>query len=62
MDTISFGSTGLKVSRLCFGTMTIGASRLETMGAGRGRRAAATQTMPRPRHNFLRHRELVLNR
>ena len=26
MDTVSFGRTGLKVSRLCFGTMTIGAS------------------------------------
>ena len=27
METISFGQTGLKVSRLCFGTMTIGASK-----------------------------------
>ena len=26
METISFGRTGLKVSKLCFGTMTIGAS------------------------------------
>ncbi len=26
METISFGRTGLKVSQLCFGTMTIGAS------------------------------------
>ena len=26
MDTVSFGRTGLKVSRLCFGTMTIGSS------------------------------------
>jgi aryl-alcohol dehydrogenase-like predicted oxidoreductase len=26
LETISFGRTGLKVSRLCFGTMTIGAS------------------------------------
>ena len=26
METISFGQTGLKVSKLCFGTMTIGAS------------------------------------
>ena len=27
METVSFGNTGLKVSRLCFGTMTIGSSR-----------------------------------
>ncbi len=27
MDTVSFGNTGLKVSRLCFGTMTVGSSR-----------------------------------
>jgi aryl-alcohol dehydrogenase-like predicted oxidoreductase len=27
MDTISFGRTGLKISRLCFGTMTIGSSK-----------------------------------
>ena len=27
MDTISFGQTGLKVSKLCFGTMTIGSSK-----------------------------------
>ena len=27
METVSFGSTGLRVSRLCFGTMTIGSSR-----------------------------------
>jgi len=27
MDTISFGRTGLKVSKLCFGTMTIGSSK-----------------------------------
>ncbi len=26
METVSFGRTGLKVSRLCFGTMTLGAS------------------------------------
>ncbi len=26
METISFGRTGLKVSELCFGTMTIGSS------------------------------------
>ncbi len=26
METIAFGNTGLKVSRLCFGTMTIGSS------------------------------------
>ena len=26
METVSFGQTGLKVSELCFGTMTIGAS------------------------------------
>ena len=26
METVSFGRTDLKVSRLCFGTMTIGAS------------------------------------
>ena len=26
METVSFGRTGLKVSRLCFGTMTIGSS------------------------------------
>ncbi len=26
METVSFGRTGLKVSKLCFGTMTIGAS------------------------------------
>ena len=26
METVSFGNTGLKVSRLCFGTMTIGSS------------------------------------
>lgn len=27
METISFGRTGLKVSKLCFGTMTIGSSK-----------------------------------
>lgn len=27
METVSFGRTGLKVSRLCFGTMTIGSSQ-----------------------------------
>jgi len=27
METISFGRTGLKVSKLCFGTMTIGSSQ-----------------------------------
>lgn len=27
MDTVSFGRTGLKVSQLCFGTMTIGSSK-----------------------------------
>ena len=27
METVSFGRTGLKVSRLCFGTMTIGSSK-----------------------------------
>ena len=27
MDTVSFGQTGLKVSKLCFGTMTIGSSK-----------------------------------
>lgn len=27
METVSFGNTGLKVSRLCFGTMTVGSSR-----------------------------------
>ncbi len=27
MDTVSFGRTGLKVSKLCFGTMTIGSSQ-----------------------------------
>ena len=27
METVSFGNTGLKVSRLCFGTMTIGSSQ-----------------------------------
>ena len=27
MDTVRFGSTGLKVSKLCFGTMTIGSSQ-----------------------------------
>jgi aryl-alcohol dehydrogenase-like predicted oxidoreductase len=26
METVSFGKTGLKVSRLCFGTMTVGSS------------------------------------
>ena len=26
METVSFGQTGLKVSKLCFGTMTLGAS------------------------------------
>jgi len=26
LETVSFGRTGLKVSQLCFGTMTIGAS------------------------------------
>ena len=26
METVSFGQTGLKVSRMCFGTMTLGAS------------------------------------
>ena len=27
MDTVSFGKTGLKVSRMCFGTMTVGSSK-----------------------------------
>ncbi len=27
METVSFGKTGLKVSRLCFGTMTVGSSK-----------------------------------
>ncbi len=27
METVSFGRTGLKVSKLCFGTMTIGSSK-----------------------------------
>ncbi len=27
METVSFGRTGLKVSRLCFGTMTVGSSQ-----------------------------------
>ncbi len=27
MDTVQFGRTGLKVSRLCFGTMTLGSSK-----------------------------------
>lgn len=27
METVSFGRTGLKVSRLCFGTMTVGSSK-----------------------------------
>ncbi len=27
METVSFGQTGLKVSQLCFGTMTIGSSK-----------------------------------
>ncbi len=27
METVSFGQTGLKVSKLCFGTMTIGSSK-----------------------------------
>ena len=26
METVSFGRTGLKVSKLCFGTMTLGSS------------------------------------
>ena len=29
METVSFGRTGLKVSRLCCGTMTMGSSQWE---------------------------------
>ena len=37
MDLLPFGTTALRVSRLCLGTMSIGRPRLEGVGAGRGR-------------------------
>ena len=34
METISFGRTGLKVSRLCFGTMTLGSNKWKPWALG----------------------------
>ncbi len=46
MEYIRLGKTGLRVSRICLGTMTYGDPKLARLGAGRGGEPALHQ--PRP--------------
>ena len=60
MDYVRLGSTGLKVSRLCLGTMTYGTPDVAAVGAGRGGEPPVHPARARARHQLLRHRRHVL--
>ena len=62
MEYVNLGKSGLKVSRLCLGTMTYGTPAWRPWVLDEEREPAVHQAGARTRHQLLRHRRHVLAR
>ena len=62
MEYIRLGQSGLKVSRLCLGTMNMGTPRLEAVDLQRGAKRADRASRARSRRELHRPRRFLFDR